>query len=179
MAVSLLCYDWQMALAALWVLPITLVIVGFSKRAQNYFTRQILLAEEGQGEPPQLLRQPDAAGPGLQVSGEVGGIVLPKLREQDRQDVAGLSDLCKLEGRCSEMIERLMKRFAQDENAAGVLDGGQPVGNHNNGPALRKPFKGPLDQSLVLRVRKGCRFVQNQDGRIFWLAVPSRSAAST
>ncbi len=34
------CYDWQMALAALWVLPITLVIVGFSKRAQNYFTRR-------------------------------------------------------------------------------------------------------------------------------------------
>jgi ATP-binding cassette subfamily B protein len=29
-----------MALAALWVLPITLVIVGFSKRAQNYFTRR-------------------------------------------------------------------------------------------------------------------------------------------
>lgn len=39
-AVSLLCYDWQMALAALCVLPITLVIVGFSKRAQNYFTRR-------------------------------------------------------------------------------------------------------------------------------------------
>jgi len=39
-AVSLLCYDWQMALSALWVLPITLVIVGFSKRAQNYFTRR-------------------------------------------------------------------------------------------------------------------------------------------
>ena len=57
--------------------------------------------------------------------------------------------------------------LSQDENAAGVLDGGQPVGNHNYGPALRKPFKGPLDQSLVLRVRKGCRFVQNQDGRIF------------
>ena len=39
-AISLLCYDWQMALAALWVLPITLVIVGFSKKAQNYFTRR-------------------------------------------------------------------------------------------------------------------------------------------
>ena len=39
-AVNLLCYDWQMALAALWVLPITLVIVGFSKKAQNYFTRR-------------------------------------------------------------------------------------------------------------------------------------------
>jgi len=39
-AVSLLCYDWQMALAALWVLPAALVIVGFSKKAQNYFTRK-------------------------------------------------------------------------------------------------------------------------------------------
>lgn len=39
-AVSLLCYDWQMALAALWVLPVALVIVGFSKKAQNYFTRK-------------------------------------------------------------------------------------------------------------------------------------------
>ncbi len=37
-AVSLLFYDWQMALAALWVLPVALVIVGFSKKAQNYFT---------------------------------------------------------------------------------------------------------------------------------------------
>lgn len=39
-AVSLLFYDWQMALAALWVLPVALVIVGFSKKAQNYFTRR-------------------------------------------------------------------------------------------------------------------------------------------
>ncbi|MBD5155472.1 MAG: ABC transporter ATP-binding protein [Oscillibacter sp.] len=39
-AVSLFCYDWQMALAALWVLPVALVIVGFSKKAQNYFTRK-------------------------------------------------------------------------------------------------------------------------------------------
>ena len=39
-AVGLLCYDWQMALAALWVLPVTLVIVGFSKKAQNHFTRR-------------------------------------------------------------------------------------------------------------------------------------------
>ena len=39
-AVSLLFYDWQMALAALWVLPVALVIVGFSKKAQNHFTRK-------------------------------------------------------------------------------------------------------------------------------------------
>ena len=40
-AVSLLCYDWQMALAALWVLPVALVIVGFSKKAQNYFNLKL------------------------------------------------------------------------------------------------------------------------------------------
>lgn len=39
-AVSLLCYDWQMAIATLWVLPVALVIVGLSKKAQNYFTRR-------------------------------------------------------------------------------------------------------------------------------------------
>lgn len=39
-AVSLLFYDWQMAIAALWVLPVSLVIVGLSKKAQNYFTRK-------------------------------------------------------------------------------------------------------------------------------------------
>lgn len=39
-AISLLCVDLPMALAALWVLPVALVIVGFSKRAQNYFTRK-------------------------------------------------------------------------------------------------------------------------------------------
>lgn len=39
-AIGLLCYDWQMALAALWVLPVALLIVGLSKKAQNYFTRK-------------------------------------------------------------------------------------------------------------------------------------------
>ena len=36
-AVSLLFYDWRLALAALWVLPVALLIVGLSKKAQNYF----------------------------------------------------------------------------------------------------------------------------------------------
>ena len=40
-AINLLCYDWQMAIAALWVLPVALVIVGFSKRAQNYFNLKL------------------------------------------------------------------------------------------------------------------------------------------
>ena len=50
---------------------------------------QILFAEKGQGEPPQLFRQPDAAGPRFPVGGEVGSVVLPKLGEQDQQQRPG------------------------------------------------------------------------------------------
>ena len=39
-AVCLFIFDWRLALAALWVLPISLVIVAFSGRVQNYFTRR-------------------------------------------------------------------------------------------------------------------------------------------
>lgn len=44
-AVSLFFYDWRLALAALWVLPIALALVGFSKRVQNYFTRKQMTAK--------------------------------------------------------------------------------------------------------------------------------------
>lgn len=37
-AISLLVFDWRMALAALWVLPVTLVIVALSKKVQVHFT---------------------------------------------------------------------------------------------------------------------------------------------
>ena len=39
-AVCLFIFDWRMALAALWVLPISLAIVAFSGKVQNYFTRR-------------------------------------------------------------------------------------------------------------------------------------------
>lgn len=39
-AVSLLFCDWRLALAALWVLPVALLIVGLSKRVQNHFSRR-------------------------------------------------------------------------------------------------------------------------------------------
>lgn len=39
-AVSLFFYDWRFALAALWVLPVALLIVGLSKKAQNHFSRK-------------------------------------------------------------------------------------------------------------------------------------------
>lgn len=38
--IALLCYDWRLGLAALWVLPVSLAVVFFSKRVQNAFTRR-------------------------------------------------------------------------------------------------------------------------------------------
>lgn len=39
-AVCLFIFDWRLALAALWVLPVSLAIVAFSGKVQNYFTRR-------------------------------------------------------------------------------------------------------------------------------------------
>lgn len=39
-AVSLFVFDWRMALAALWVLPVSLIIVATSKKVQAYFVRK-------------------------------------------------------------------------------------------------------------------------------------------
>ena len=39
-AVCLFIFDWRMALASLWVLPVSLAIVAFSGKVQNYFTRR-------------------------------------------------------------------------------------------------------------------------------------------
>lgn len=44
-AVSMFFYDYRMALAALWVLPVALAIVAFSKKVQNYFTRKQMKAK--------------------------------------------------------------------------------------------------------------------------------------
>lgn len=39
-AVCLFVFDWRLALAALWVLPVSLAIVAFSGKVQNWFTRR-------------------------------------------------------------------------------------------------------------------------------------------
>lgn len=44
-AVSLFFYDWRLAISALWVLPVALLIVGISKKAQNYFSRKQNMAQ--------------------------------------------------------------------------------------------------------------------------------------
>lgn len=43
-AVGIFVFDYRLALASLWVLPVALVIVAISKKAQNYFTRKQTLA---------------------------------------------------------------------------------------------------------------------------------------
>lgn len=39
-AICLFAFDWRMALAALWVLPVSLAVVALSGKVQNYFTRR-------------------------------------------------------------------------------------------------------------------------------------------
>lgn len=38
-AISLFFFDWRMAIASLWVLPVALLIVGISGKVQNFFNR--------------------------------------------------------------------------------------------------------------------------------------------
>ena len=39
-SICLFVFDWRMTLAVLWVLPVSLAIVAFSGKVQNYFTRK-------------------------------------------------------------------------------------------------------------------------------------------
>ena len=43
-SVCLFAYDWRMALAAVWVLPVAFTITCFSARIQEYFNRQSVAA---------------------------------------------------------------------------------------------------------------------------------------
>ena len=62
-AIGLFQFDWRMALAAVWVLPIAFTIVAFSSRVQNYFNRKQRKAsvelEEGIQECIETLRKSD------------------------------------------------------------------------------------------------------------------------
>ena len=44
-SISLLCFDWRMALAALWVLPISFAIVGFSAKVQEHLNQKAMDAK--------------------------------------------------------------------------------------------------------------------------------------
>lgn len=39
-AISMFIFDWRLALAALWVLPVSIIIVATSKKVQGYFVRK-------------------------------------------------------------------------------------------------------------------------------------------
>ncbi len=44
-AINLFFFDWRMALAALWVMPVAFAIVGFSSRIQEYFHQKAMNAK--------------------------------------------------------------------------------------------------------------------------------------
>ena len=53
-----------------------------------------------------------------------------------------------------------------DQNAIGVDDRRQPVGDHKRGPALHEPFERALDQCFAFRVEGRGRLVQKQRRRV-------------
>ena len=54
----------------------------------------------------------------------------------------------------------------QHENFVRAHDGGQAVGDHDNGAAPGQLRERLLDQCFVLGVREGGGFIQDHDGRI-------------
>ena len=54
----------------------------------------------------------------------------------------------------------------QHHDLIRILNGGQPVGDHQQRLSFGKGHDGPLDLVLVLRVREGSCLVQNDDGRV-------------
>ena len=68
-AIGLFSFDWRMAMAALWVLPVSFAIVGFSAKVQERLnqkamafcrmkthTTSIALCRAGRGQPPTAWR---------------------------------------------------------------------------------------------------------------------------
>lgn len=42
-AIPIIIIDWRMAIASLWVLPVAIIIVACSKKAQNYFNKKKMI----------------------------------------------------------------------------------------------------------------------------------------
>ena len=56
--------------------------------------------------------------------------------------------------------------ISNGDDAAGIADGGKPVGNDQRCSSNRQIIKGTLDFCFRYRVQSGSGFVQNQNGRI-------------
>ena len=56
--------------------------------------------------------------------------------------------------------------FVEDEDAVGVLNGAEPVRDHQRCASLKQPVERLADLQLGLRVHTGCRFVENQEPRV-------------
>jgi hypothetical protein len=53
------------------------------------------------------------------------------------------------------------------DDAVGILDGGQAVGNHDGGAILHQVFQRSLYQPLGLGIQRRRRFIQNQQRCVF------------
>ena len=128
-AVSLLFWDWRMALAALWVLPVSFGIVGFSARVQERLSQKAMDAKlacaDGIQEYIESIRDLKASNA---EQGYLGGLSR-KIRAVEKQTIAaeltneqygvafrGGSDLCaelnsfmkdaKADGRLAALAEK-------------------------------------------------------------------------
>ena len=59
------------------------------------------------------------------------------------------------------------------DDLIGIADGGQPVSNHDNRHAPFQLFQRFLNPALILTVERACRFVQDQNRRLFKIALAS------
>ena len=56
--------------------------------------------------------------------------------------------------------------LVEHQDAIGADDAGEPVGEDERGAPAHQPVQRVLDRGLALRVHRGERFVQDQDGRV-------------
>ena len=56
--------------------------------------------------------------------------------------------------------------LVDDEDAVGVADGGEAVGDEEGGSSLHEGFEGLLDETLALGIEGAGGFVEDEDGRV-------------
>ena len=57
--------------------------------------------------------------------------------------------------------------LADDQDAVGPPDGGQPMGDHERGAVLHQAVQGQLHEAFALGIERTGGFIQNENGRVF------------
>src|SRR5215217_8246996 len=93
----------------------------------------------------------------------------PKIRlDDERTELRGMEAAVDATGGDQLVVAPFLGDacFVDDNDAVGVLDGGQAVGDDQRGAALGQFHEGLLDGPLRFRVERGGGFVQDEDGWI-------------